>query len=86
MALLHEVLDVTARWAGARPALQYQNRSTTYRELRERSSTIASGLARIGVLRGERVATYMQNCPEVIEVALACSRVGAICVPLTPLL
>jgi acyl-CoA synthetase (AMP-forming)/AMP-acid ligase II len=66
--------------------LQYQNRSTTYRELRERSSTIASGLARIGVQRGERVATYMQNCPEVIEVALACSRVGAICVPLNPLL
>jgi acyl-CoA ligase (AMP-forming) (exosortase A-associated) len=58
----------------------------TYRELEDRSRKVASALTQLGLQRGDRVATYLQNCPEVVEVAIACSRIGAICAPLNPLL
>jgi acyl-CoA ligase (AMP-forming) (exosortase A-associated) len=47
------------------------------------SKRTASGLQSLGVRKGDRVAIFLGNRPEVIEVALACSRLGAIFVPLS---
>ena len=52
----------------------------------QRSRAIAGGLAGLGVRRGDRVVVYLQNRIEVVEVALACSRLGAMFVPANPLL
>lgn len=86
MSLLHQLLDATAARAPARVALQYRDRQLSYSLLRERSLRLAKGLATHGVGRGDRVLIYLQNRPEVIECALACSRLGAIFVPVSPTL
>lgn len=86
MTLFHELFDATVARAAHRPAVRYRDREYSYAELRERSQRLCGALNAAGVARGDRVVTYLQNRPEVIEVALACSRLGAIFVPASPML
>lgn len=86
MTLLHEMFDATAAQVPQRLALRHQGRGISYAQLGRRSTGLAGALQRRGVARGDRVAVYLQNRPEVVEVALACSRIGAIFVPVNPML
>lgn len=84
--LLHELVDIAAsRWP-ERPALRFRQRELTYAEVATRSTDLAAGLAALGVRRGDRVVVYLQNRPEAVKLALACSRLGAIYVPANPML
>jgi acyl-CoA ligase (AMP-forming) (exosortase A-associated) len=84
--LLHDLVDAGAASWGAREALRHRHRAISYAELAERSARLAVGLAARGVRRGDRVVVHLQNRPEVVELALAASRLGAIFVPANPLL
>jgi acyl-CoA ligase (AMP-forming) (exosortase A-associated) len=84
--LLHDLFDVTARRSPAAPALRHRAESLSYGELRERSQRLAGGLESSGIGRGDRVVVCMQNRPEVVMLALALSRLGAVFVPANPLL
>jgi acyl-CoA ligase (AMP-forming) (exosortase A-associated) len=84
--LLHGLFDATAARAAERAALRHQERTYTYGELGERGERVASALERLGLRRGERVVSCLPNRPEVIDLALACSRLGLIFVPVSPLL
>jgi acetoacetyl-CoA synthetase len=50
----------------------------TWGELRRQSAAIASGLRRLGVSEGDRVAAYMPNIPETLAALMACASIGAI--------
>jgi acyl-CoA ligase (AMP-forming) (exosortase A-associated) len=86
MRLLHDLLDRSPGLAADREALRYHGVGTSFRQLRDASFATARGLSDLGVKRGDRVVTLLQNRPEVIEIALACSRLGAIFVPVSPAL
>jgi acyl-CoA ligase (AMP-forming) (exosortase A-associated) len=86
MTLLHQFFDDTAGRVPSHVALRYRDLRLTYAELRERSVRLSRGLAGRGIGRGDRVLIYLQNRPEVIECALACSRLGAMFVPVSPML
>jgi acyl-CoA ligase (AMP-forming) (exosortase A-associated) len=86
MNLLHDLFDASASRFPNNEALRSRGHSTTYAELQRRSHSLASALGSHGVGRGDRVAVYLQNRAEVVETALACSRIGAIYVPANPLL
>ena len=53
-------------------------RTMTYRQLREEVSRLANGLLSLGITKGDVVAIYMQNLPEVFVAIHACNRIGAI--------
>jgi fatty-acyl-CoA synthase len=55
-------------------------------ELELGCSRIAAGLTAAGVRKGDRVAGLMRNAPEHFEIVLGCARIGAIFVPLNPML
>jgi 2-furoate---CoA ligase len=55
----------------------------TYADLRERAARLASGLARTGVARGDRVAAVAKNRHETVELFWACQWLGAVFVPLS---
>jgi acyl-CoA ligase (AMP-forming) (exosortase A-associated) len=78
--------EATAARYGNRPALRHRGREISHSQLNERTHRLAAGLARAGVGRGDRVVVYLQNRLEVVEIALACSRLGALFVPANPLL
>ena len=50
----------------------------TYAELNTRATTVASGLLRLGIDRGDRVLVQLPNCAEFVEVWFALQRIGAV--------
>jgi acetoacetyl-CoA synthetase len=50
----------------------------TWGELRDQTTRIATGLRRLGIGPGDRVAAYMPNIPETIAAFLASASIGAV--------
>jgi fatty-acyl-CoA synthase len=75
-----------ASWLGrhepTRLAVVDAERALTYAELDARAGRLARVLADAGVGRGERVALLLANRSPYLEAVFACSRLGAIAVPL----
>jgi acetoacetyl-CoA synthetase len=70
------------RGRDAEPAIVHESElrgmnEWSWRELREHTTAIASGLKALGVDRGDRVAAYLPNLPETIAAFLACASIGA---------
>lgn len=63
-------------------AVIYHDRELTFGDVARRVERLAAGLARLGVTRGMRVAVWLPNRPEWIDLQLALGRLGAIMVPL----
>jgi acetoacetyl-CoA synthetase len=66
-----------------RPALIFQSETQPLTEisweyLHQKVSGMAAGLRRLGVQRGDRVASLMPNIPQTIIAFLACASIGAI--------
>lgn len=80
--LLHQILDRAALAAPSRPALKWGAATLDYGALADSSSRIAGGLLSLGVDRHDRVAVFLPNRLETVEIAIACSRAGAIFVPI----
>jgi len=73
--------DSAARYP-ERPAIIYQDRRISYRELLERVNRLAVGLVALGVQPGDKVGLWMPNVPEWIEAYFAISRAGGVVVPM----
>lgn len=58
----------------------------SWREFDSRANTLAQALRRSGVGKGDRVASVLGNCLELLDLYWACARMGAVLVPLSPLL
>ena len=72
-----------ARYQPERPALleASTSRQWTYRELDDAVSRMAAALAELGVRQSDRVVCIAKNSPAQVQLHLACSRMGAIFVP-----
>jgi long-chain acyl-CoA synthetase len=60
------------------PALEFEGRTITYRQLDQRSSRVANGLAADGVGPGDRVAFIDRNGPAFYEVLFGGAKVNAV--------
>jgi long-chain acyl-CoA synthetase len=69
-----------------RPAILFEGRQVTYRQLRERVDRVARGLAERQVGLGDRVALFLPNIPEFIVAYLAAQKIGAIAVSVNVML
>jgi len=68
------------RW-GAREAVYFKGRRRTFADVAAGVDRVARGLIGLGVQRGDKVALWMLNRPEWIEIAFAVIRIGAVLVP-----
>jgi acetoacetyl-CoA synthetase len=71
------------RYRGERAAIVFRGengdrRELSFDELRQAVAGIAEGLRSAGVVKGDRVAGYLPNCPEAIIAMLAATSIGAI--------
>lgn len=69
-----------------RPFVITDERTYSYREMRDWSRQLASGLIARGVKAGDHVAVVLANYPAFIAVKLAIARAGAVAVPINFLL
>ncbi len=72
----------TKKVSGTRQAVVCGEIRYTWEEFDQRTDALARGLASLGILRGDRVATLMLNCHRYLELYYACGRMGAVIVPL----
>ena len=68
-----------------RPGLEWDGRVHTFGEIDARANRMARELAARGLGRGDRLAVYLANRPEVVDLFLACTRLGIIVVPVNVL-
>jgi len=75
--------------AAARPdaiALQYFDRSISYRELNELANRLANGLLSLGVKRGDVVGIHLPNIPQYPIAMVACAKLGCAGSGVSPLM
>lgn len=74
-----------ARRAPQRPAVHFYGRTLSYGELNRLSDRCAALLASLGVQRGDRVAVFMPNCPQMHVAFYGILKLGAVHAPVSPL-
>ena len=75
-------------WALLTPeriALSFYGRDITYKELDGMIDQLAWGLLSLGIKKGDRIALYMENCPQFVISYFAIHRAGGVVVPLNPM-
>jgi fatty-acyl-CoA synthase len=65
--------DARVRW-GDREALAFKGSRFSFGELATEVDRLAKGLIQLGVTPGEKVAIWLQNCPEWIHAMFACAK------------
>ncbi len=62
-------------------ALEFEGRTFTFGEIDARSNRLAQCFRQRGLAPGDRLCVYLANCVEMIDVYLACVKLGVIFVP-----
>jgi fatty-acyl-CoA synthase len=78
-------LEVSAKRWPHKPAYVFFGQSLTYLELFRQAEALAGWLNKQGVCRGDRVALFLQNCPQYIVAFYAVMRCDAVVVPVNPM-
>lgn len=78
----YELLDITGAIVPDRAAMVFGQNQITYARLLDRVDKLASGLRRLGVESGDRVAVMDVNSAEQLEVLFAILKLDAVYVPL----
>ncbi len=80
MNLLH-LFDLSLIARAEAPALEWMGMTYTFGELEERSNRVAHALVARGFEKGDRLCVYLANRVELIDLFLACVKIGVIFVP-----
>lgn len=75
------ILRLSAMRYGSHSALEFEGRSTTYRELNDQVNAMAHVLLELGVGTGDRVALIAPNGPDYVRIMFAAAKIGAVAVP-----
>ncbi len=81
MDLLH-LFDLSLIGRRDQTALEFQGSTYTFGEIDARSNRLAQLLAQRGLKTGDRLCVYLANCVEMIDLYLACVKLGVIFVPI----
>ncbi len=82
---ISSLVSYHARYRPHAPAL-HCGQWLSWQALDQRVNRLACALQAAGVRHGDRVVTVLTNCVEMIDIYWACARMGAVAVPLSPLL
>jgi long-chain acyl-CoA synthetase len=77
-----QLLNQQAEIFANKPAIIFKETSRSFSQLRDEVFSLATGLSRMGIRRGDKIAIYLPNCPEYAISYLAGFCLGAVVVPL----
>ena len=80
------LLNRHAKFRRKHPALIFGDERLTFGSLNFRVNQLANGFLKLGIKKGDKIATVLNNCVELLEVFWAAAKIGAVAVPLSPLL
>ena len=64
----------------------FAQQRVSYGEFDRRTNRVANAFGTVGISKGDKVATFLSNSLELLEVYWAAAKIGAVVVPLSPLL
>ncbi len=79
---LGQILKVNAKKFPSTVALKDSARAFTYPETNQRVNRLAHSLLALGLEKGDKVAVFLENCVEIVEVYLATAKTGLVIVPI----
>jgi malonyl-CoA/methylmalonyl-CoA synthetase len=79
---LGHLFDLSLRGRAAEPGLEWNGRTYRFGDIADRAARMTGVLRDRGIRRGDRVAVYLPNGLTLIDLYLACARLGAIFVPI----
>jgi long-chain acyl-CoA synthetase len=82
---LHEYLRTHAAAQPEKPAFIWYGNALSYGELDRLSDAFAAKLHDLSVTKGDRVALFLQNCPQYVIAHFGIQKIGAIVSPCSPL-
>jgi acyl-CoA synthetase (AMP-forming)/AMP-acid ligase II len=83
---LGALLPRHARYRPDHPALRIGGHQLTFKQLNAQVNRLASALLAHGIEKGDKVATVLPNCLELVLMYWAAAKTGAVIVPASPLL
>ena len=81
-----DLLSRHARYQPDKLALVFEDTRWSYREYNRSVNRLANALLDLGIKKGDKIATLLPNCLELLEVYWAVAKVGAVVVPMSTLL
>ncbi len=75
-----------ARFRPGHTAVVCEQKRFSFVAFNRRVNRLAHALLNLGIRKGDKVATILPNCLELLDVYWAAARIGAVVVPLSPLL
>ena len=82
---LHRLLDDAVARFGDRPAIDFMDKITSYRELGRQANKAAQGFQKLGVGKGKKVGIFLPNCPAFVAVYYGVLKAGGTVVNYNPL-
>lgn len=82
---LHEYLRDNARQMPDETSYIYYGKEITWSQLDRYSDSVASFLASRDIKKGDRVALFMQNCPQYVIAHYGIQKIGAVVGPASPM-
>jgi len=79
---LAQLFDLSFEGRRSEVALEFAGRAYTFGEIDERSNRMAALFGARGLAAGDRLCVYLANCVELIDIYLACVKLGVIFVPI----
>jgi len=79
---LTDLFDLSFKGRRDAVALEFRDRTYTFGELDSRSNRLAQLLGKKGLASGDRLCVYLVNSVEMIDIYLACVKLGVIFVPI----
>lgn len=83
---ISNLLNWHARYRPNHLAIVFEDQRFTFAEFNLRVNRIANALSAEGIRKGDKIATILPNCLEQLELYHAVAKIGAVIVPLSPML
>ncbi len=75
-----------AKFRPDHPALIFGEERLNFKAFNSSVNQLANGFLKLSIKKGDKIATVLNNCIELLEVFWAAAKIGAVAVPLSPLL
>jgi malonyl-CoA/methylmalonyl-CoA synthetase len=79
---LTQLFDLSLQGRSKEVALEFSGRTFTFGDIDDRANRMAALFRARGLETGDRLCIYLPNCLELIDIYLACVRLGVIFVPI----
>jgi crotonobetaine/carnitine-CoA ligase len=80
--VMHRLLERQEEKYGERTFMYFEGKEFSYKDVNNAANRVACALQKLGIVKGDKIAVVMENCPEVIFLMHGLSKIGAILVPI----